>query len=271
MCGIVVYIGNEQATDFLLEGLRRLEYRGYDSAGLATLTGSGQIGVVKAVGRIANLVGQLKKSPLSGTIGIGHTRWATHGAATDVNAHPHIGGNGEVAVVHNGVIENYQLLKERLQSEGYVFHSATDTEVVAHLIASSWEKVRHAADDGQVTTDPHEQLVLALQTAVSQLKGTYGLAVAFEGHADVILAARLGSPLVVGVAEGSHFVASDASPLVGYADQIVYLADHQIALELYYWESMPVSEIGAVLEVKDSTVTSRLALNEYTTSRTMGR
>ena len=136
MCGIVGYIGFREATDFLVGGLRRLEYRGYDSSGVATVGPSGRLTVTKTAGRIDDLESRLANAPLSGRIGIGHTRWATHGPPTDANAHPHLGGDGAVAVVHNGVIENFQPLKKRLESEGYAFQSSTDTEVIAHLIAS---------------------------------------------------------------------------------------------------------------------------------------
>ncbi len=135
MCGIVGYIGRREATEFLVEGLRRLEYRGYDSAGIATLNGTACFQVAKAVGRIQNLADKLSSTPLEGNLGIGHTRWATHGPPTEANAHPHLGGNDLVAVVHNGVIENYQGIKERLLGLGYEFRSATDSEVIAHLIA----------------------------------------------------------------------------------------------------------------------------------------
>jgi glucosamine--fructose-6-phosphate aminotransferase (isomerizing) len=135
MCGIVGYVGAVDAVDFLVSGLHRLEYRGYDSAGVATTTPSGDIAVVKAAGRIERLKNRLASNPLPGSTGIGHTRWATHGAANDVNAHPHFGGDGVLAVVHNGVIENFEPIKERLQAEGYEFSSSTDTEVIAHLIA----------------------------------------------------------------------------------------------------------------------------------------
>ncbi len=227
MCGIVGYVGSSEAVDFLLGGLRRLEYRGYDSSGMATIEASGSIRVVKSAGRIDRLEALLAQDPLNRPIGIGHTRWATHGAATDVNAHPHLGGDGEVAVVHNGVIENFQSLKTKLGAEGYVFHSATDTEVIAHLIADCLKRGdgRRAASSGD-----HAPLIAAVQAALAQLQGTYGLAVLFRDYPEAIVAARLGSPLVVGVGAGEHFLASDASPLAGYTDKIVYLADHEIAL-----------------------------------------
>jgi glucosamine--fructose-6-phosphate aminotransferase (isomerizing) len=227
MCGIVGYVGFRQATDFLVGGLHRLEYRGYDSSGIASITPSGGVCVTKSAGRLARLQEALKKSPCPGGTGVGHTRWATHGAATDANAHPHVGGNGILAVVHNGVIENFQVIKERLQSEGYAFQSATDTEVIAHLIASC---LAGRNGDSQPNGDPCARLVTAVQSAVAQLRGTYGLAVVFRDHPDLLIAARLGSPLVVGVGNGEHFVASDTSPLAGYTDRIVYLKDHELAL-----------------------------------------
>ena len=249
MCGIVGYVGFSDAVDFLLSGLRRLEYRGYDSSGLAVLSPAG-IGVVKAAGRIDQLQARLAEHPLSGCVGIGHTRWATHGAATDENAHPHLGGDGEVAVVHNGVIENYEPLKARLQAEGYAFRSATDTEVVAHLIADCLKSQAAAGTRGD-----HKALIAAVQSALSQLHGTYGLAILFRDDPDVIVAARLGSPLVVGVGAGEHFLASDASALAGYADKIVYLADHELAvvtadsLKVIHRDQGPVAHHVHVLDV----------------------
>ncbi len=225
MCGIVGYIGGAQAMDFLLEGLRRLEYRGYDSAGIVTLPGDGRIDITKTVGRIDRLADMLAERPMPGHVGIGHTRWATHGPPNEENAHPHLGGNGRIlAIAHNGVIENYALLKDRLTEEGYKFSSATDSEVIAHLIDRYVQKSLPDADD------PHEALVAGVQKALAQLRGTYGLVVLFRDYPDVMIAARLGSPLVVGVGNGEHFVASDASPLAGYTDKIVYLADHQLAI-----------------------------------------
>ena len=236
MCGIVGYIGPRDAAPYLIEGLRRLEYRGYDSAGVATINSAGLI-VTKRAGRLANLVAQLAKHPSPGHVGIGHTRWATHGPATDLNAHPHVGGDSVVAVVHNGVIENFRPIKQRLVDEGYHFHSATDTEVIAHLIASCLAQQPAEAGNGAVEEcvdgwmAPHHRLLAeAVRQAVGQLQGTYGLAVVFRDYPDVVIAARLGSPLVVGVGDGEHIIASDASPLAGHTDQIVYLADHQIAV-----------------------------------------
>ena len=228
MCGIVGYVGRREAAEFLLEGLRRLEYRGYDSAGIATRTGDAEFHVVKSVGRIDMLAARLAKTATPGTLGIGHTRWATHGAPTEANAHPHMGGDGAVALAHNGVIENYQLLKEKLEAEGYRFVSSTDTEAVAHLVASCLAQCEERRSDFPAD-DPHAILLEAVGQATSKLRGTYGLVMLFRDYPGVIIAARLGSPLVVGVGQGEHFVASDASPLAGHTDKIVYLADHQIA------------------------------------------
>ena len=225
MCGIVGYVGPRLAADFLLEGLRRLEYRGYDSAGIATTNDGNQLKVCKTVGRIDSLASLLNQEPLAGNVGIGHTRWATHGPANRENAHPHLGGNSMLAIAHNGVIDNFQPIKARLESEGYVFRSATDSEVIAQLIHANLERATKASSN-----DPsHNPLVAAVRTALKQLRGTFGLVVLFREYPDLIVAARFGSPLVVGVSEGEHFVASDASPLAGYADKIIYLADHQIA------------------------------------------
>ena len=231
MCGIVGYVGTREATDYLLAGLSRLEYRGYDSAGIATITSNGELAVAKAAGRIERLQGRLQRAPLSGTIGIGHTRWATHGPATDENSHPHLGGNGAVAIVHNGVIDNFHSLRERLECEGYVFRSATDSEVLAHLLDSCLKQYApEQLTSAAMAAADYEPLVRVVQAALSQLHGTYGLAILFRQYPDVVLAARLGSPLIVGVGEGEHFVASDASPLAGHTERIVYLADYEMAV-----------------------------------------
>jgi glutamine---fructose-6-phosphate transaminase (isomerizing) len=213
VCGIIGYIGQNEAEPILIEGLRRLEYRGYDSAGLATMTGP-QLHVRKRAGRIANLVEHLHGRPAPGCIGISHTRWATHGPATDQNAHPHVGGAGVVAVVHNGVIDNYASLKRQLQDEGVTFSSDTDTEVIAQLIA------HHLKDD----------FVDAVRKALSLLKGTYGLAIVSPQRPDLVIGARLGSPLVVGIGQGENYLASDPAALVGYTDKVVYLEDRQICV-----------------------------------------
>jgi glucosamine--fructose-6-phosphate aminotransferase (isomerizing) len=213
MCGIVGYVGRREAEPILVEGIRRLEYRGYDSAGVATLTGS-RLHVRKRAGRIADLVSHLRERPVPGCHGISHTRWATHGPANDRNAHPHIGGKDQVAVVHNGVIENYASLKRQLQDEGVVFQSDTDTEVIAQLIA-------HCLNG---------DLVEAVAKALARLKGTYGLAVISARHPDLLVGARQGSPLVLGIGEGENLLASDAMALVSKTEKVVYLQDPQMCV-----------------------------------------
>jgi glucosamine--fructose-6-phosphate aminotransferase (isomerizing) len=212
MCGIVGYTGRREAQPILLEGLARLEYRGYDSSGVATL--NGKMSVRKTVGRIAELRKSLSIQPVDGTTGICHTRWATHGIVSEANAHPHLGGDGAVAVVHNGVIENYDSLKRQLQAQGVPFRSQTDTEVIAHLIASFLE----------------DDLVAAVRQALTHLKGTYGLAVVSPRFPNLIVGARLGSPLVVGLGDQENFLASDASALGGYTQRVIYLEDRQMCV-----------------------------------------
>jgi glucosamine--fructose-6-phosphate aminotransferase (isomerizing) len=213
MCGIVGYVGYREAEPILIEGLRRLEYRGYDSAGLATLSGP-EMHLRKRAGRISDLVQCLHDRPAPGCVGISHTRWATHGPANDTNAHPHLGGNGLVAVAHNGVIENYATLKRQLQDEGVVFQSDTDTEVIAQLIAY------HMNGD----------LVEAVCKTLSKLKGAYGLAILSRRNPEMIIGARLGSPLVLGIGNEEHFLASDPSALMGYTEKVAYLQDHQLCV-----------------------------------------
>jgi glucosamine--fructose-6-phosphate aminotransferase (isomerizing) len=213
MCGIVGYVGGREAEPILVEGLRRLEYRGYDSAGLATLAGP-DLHVRKRAGRIAELVRYLHERPAPGCVGISHTRWATHGPPTDGNAHPHVGGDGLVAVVHNGVIENYAALKRQLQAEGVAFRTDTDTEVIAQLIA------RHLNGD----------LVEAVSRALRLLKGTYGLAVVSRRFPGQVVGARLGSPLVLGIGQGENLLASDPGALGGNTEKVVYLRDHQLVV-----------------------------------------
>jgi glucosamine--fructose-6-phosphate aminotransferase (isomerizing) len=219
MCGIFAYAGRREAEQILVDGLRRLEYRGYDSAGLATVAGR-RLYLRKRAGRIANLAAHLEEWPAPGCLGIGHTRWATHGPANDANAHPHVSGDGQVAVVHNGVIENYSTLKRQLQAQGFAFKSDTDTEVIAQLIAS------HLDGD----------LVEAVNRATAQLKGTYGLAAVSPQRPDLLVGARLGSPLVLGLGEGENYIASDPGALVGRTDRVVYLQDRQMCvLEADSW------------------------------------
>ena len=225
MCGIVGYVGDRDVADLLIEGLHRLEYRGYDSAGIAVQNGKG-IAIRKKAGRVSELVRLVERSPVHGTVGVGHTRWATHGETNDTNSHPHVGGDGEVVLVHNGVIENYTVLRKRLQELGYVFRTATDTEAVAHLIA------HHLSEQVKLGGDPAspETCLRAVEISLSKLKGTYGLAILFREAPGLLIAARLGSPLVVGVGDGEHFIASDASPLVGYTNEVVYLSDHEVVV-----------------------------------------
>ena len=229
MCGIVGYIGSRVAQEFLIEGLRRLEYRGYDSAGVATIDENQRLNITKSVGRIASLAGEINKAPCHSGIGIGHTRWATHGAATVTNAHPHIGGEDFVAIAHNGVIENYAELRASLKQKSYQFNSETDTEVIAHLISDCYRE-RAASSTGNNSSSNYQTALDTVRDAISFLRGTFGLAIVFRHIPDAIFAARLGSPLVVGIGEGEHFLASDASPLIGFTDKIVYLSDHQVAM-----------------------------------------
>lgn len=232
MCGIVGYIGSQPACPFLLEGLRRLEYRGYDSAGIATFDPAKGMQLNRSVGRIAKLEQAIQRRPMQGSVGIGHTRWATHGPATTENAHPHLGGTGQVAIVHNGVIENFESLRQGLLEKGYVFQSQTDSEVIAHLIA---EKLKTSPAKANETgpknhANAYGRYIEAVRTTLLELRGTYGLVVLFRDQPDLMLAARCGSPLVLGVGRGEQYIASDASPLVGYTDRIIYLADHQMAV-----------------------------------------
>jgi glucosamine--fructose-6-phosphate aminotransferase (isomerizing) len=235
MCGIVGYIGSQEAEPILLEGLRRLEYRGYDSSGLATLAleddaphVGARLYLRKRSGRIQQLVRELRDRPAPGCAGISHTRWATHGPANDLNAHPHISTDGEVIVVHNGVIENFATLKRQLMADGVEFASDTDTEVIAQLIAHQLAELR---EDHDGVGDPDVSvLVEAVSNSLAMLKGTYGLAVLCPRFPSVVIGARLGSPLVVGVGEGEHFLASDPSALVGLTDKVVYLQDHQLCV-----------------------------------------
>lgn len=213
MCGIVGYIGPREATPILLNGLQRLEYRGYDSAGIAVV--NGVLHVRKKKGKVKELAKLIAENPVTGQLGIGHTRWATHGAPDDVNAHPHMAGNLQFAMVHNGIIENYAALREKLIRKGYQFTSQTDTEVLVKLI-----------EDVKNTT--HLSLDTALMQALTQVEGTYGIVLISHEDPDLLIAARNGSPLILGIGEGEYFLASDASPLVEYTKQVVYLNDGDV-------------------------------------------
>ncbi len=255
MCGIVGYVGYRSAQDIILEGLHRLEYRGYDSAGVA-IASNGRISVRKKAGRVQAVAGLLEADPIPGTVGIGHTRWATHGATTDVNSHPHVGGNGEVVLVHNGVIENHATLRAQLQELGYVFRTGTDTEVIAHLIAHQLDELLRL-EGGPV--DEHK-CQTAIEHSLVRLNGTYGLAILFRDLPNTIFGARLGSPLVVGVGREEYFLASDSGPLIGYTEEVVYLSDHEIVvlrpegMQLIHRDSGPLAPAVHTLEKTNADV-----------------
>lgn len=217
MCGIVGYIGSQHAYDILLQGLRRLEYRGYDSAGVALMKADGTLNVYKATGKVANLELTASGKDTDGSIGIAHTRWATHGEPTDTNAHPHVSQSGDIALVHNGTIENYAVLREALAQHGYTFKSETDTEVLVQLIEYIKEK-------------NHCDLFDAVKEALKQVEGAYAIAVIERGNPSRLIAARKSSPLVIGIGEGETFIASDATPIVGFTDKVIYLKDNEIAI-----------------------------------------
>ena len=213
MCGIVGYVGNRKATSLLIEGLKRLEYRGYDSAGIAMSNGHG-LEMRKAKGKISMLEGVVETSPISGNVGIAHTRWATHGAPNECNAHPHTDCTGTVAVVHNGIIENYSALRKMLQMQGHTFKSETDTEVLAHLI--------EAAFDGKLED--------AVIDALNLVQGTFGIAVISSNDPNKIVCARQGSPLLIGLGEGEFYVASDVAAILEHTRQVVYLDDGEMGI-----------------------------------------
>ncbi|MCI3918647.1 glutamine--fructose-6-phosphate transaminase (isomerizing) [Paenibacillus sp. TRM 82003] len=213
MCGIVGYIGHRNSQSILVEGLKKLEYRGYDSAGIAVFTGT-EMEVRKAKGRLAVLEGQLTEQPVTGSIGIGHTRWATHGKPSDVNSHPHTDEKQQISVVHNGIIENYIELKEELTAKGYAFCSETDTEVIAHLLADLY--------DGDI--------VATVRTAVKRLRGAFGLGVLAENEPDKLVAVRMHSPLIIGVGNNENFIASDIPAILEHTRDIYILNDGEMAI-----------------------------------------
>src|SRR5438445_1679605 len=216
MCGILGYIGPKKVVPVVIEGLRKLEYRGYDSAGIAVVNGNGKLDIRRASGKLRNLEEVIRKNPLEGTYGIGHTRWATHGRPTEENAHPHRDCSGEIVVVHNGIIENYLELKEQLQREGHKFVTETDTEIVAHLVEKNAK--------GGV---PLEE---AVRQSLKQLRGIYALVFMSARDPHKIVAARLGPPSVIGLGEGEYFVASDIPALLQHTREIFFLADGDIAV-----------------------------------------
>ncbi|MBI2928472.1 MAG: glutamine--fructose-6-phosphate transaminase (isomerizing) [Verrucomicrobia bacterium] len=222
MCGIVGYVGKQNATPLLLDGLRRLEYRGYDSAGLCTLA-DGALQLRKCVGRVERLAQSLREQPITGSLGISHTRWATHGLPSDANAHPHLDQSRKLALVHNGIIENYAALRQRLARCGHEFLSQTDTEVLAHLIGHHLEQRLRR---GNAIT--RELLAEAVLAATREVEGTYAIGVLHAELPGVLLGARRGSPLVVGLGDGENFLASDVSPIVAHTRKVVYLNDGDI-------------------------------------------
>lgn len=211
MCGIVGYIGDREAQDILLKGLSRLEYRGYDSAGVAIVKG-GKIEIDKKKGKLKSLVDDLKSGPIRGTLGIGHTRWATHGVPNEINAHPHYDCKKQLAVVHNGIIENYQELKKSLINAGHKFRSETDTEVIAHLIEKYYKG----------------DLEKAVVRTIKDLKGTYAIAAVHKNEPDKLVGARADSPLIIGLGKGENFLASDAPAVIDYTKDVIFLDNHEI-------------------------------------------
>ena len=213
MCGIIGYIGDKDSPPILLQGLKRMEYRGYDSAGIAVIE-NGEINIAKVSGKIAKLQSKLEKTAIHGTVGLGHTRWATHGEPSEINAHPHVDITSKIVVVHNGIIENYYSLRQELISKGYVFQTETDSEVLVNLISEM--------NDGDI-----EQ---AVRLALTQVKGTYGLAVLCYDEPDKLIAARLGSPLVLGIGKNENFIASDLAAVVEHTRNVIFLDDGDLAV-----------------------------------------
>ena len=216
MCGIVGYIGHREAFPVILKGLKRLEYRGYDSAGVA-LIDKGQLHLYKKAGKVSALENYMNGHPDQGVLGIGHTRWATHGAPTDINAHPHLSGDGRLAIIHNGIIENYHVLRQELEAKGHEFASDTDTEVLVHFI----EDVRK---------NHSGSLEEAVRIALNRVVGAYGILIVSLDEPNTLIGVRKGSPLVLGIGDGEYLFASDASPIIEYTKNVVYLNDDEIAV-----------------------------------------
>lgn len=215
MCGIVAYIGDKKASHLLVNGLQRLEYRGYDSAGIAVIDRN-KLDIIKNQGKVSELDNLIQHSEINAKIGIAHTRWATHGVPNNVNAHPHLDNSGKIAIVHNGIIENYSSLKIKLQGEGYTFSSETDTEVLSVLIGAMY--------------DQFKDLETAVRNALLQVEGTFGLAVISIHEPDKIILARRGSPMVLGIGENEYIIASDASAIIQHTRQVIYLNDNEMAI-----------------------------------------
>ena len=233
MCGIVGYIGRKQAYPILIKGLKRLEYRGYDSAGVALISNNNDLNVYKAKGKVSDLEEFAGQKDTSGTIGIAHTRWATHGEPCQANAHPHYSLSENLALIHNGIIENYAILKERLQQKGYTFRSTTDSEVLVQLI--EFFKDSNKLD-----------LLTAVQLALREVIGAYAIAILDKNNPNEIIAARKSSPLVIGIGENEYFLASDATPIVEYTDKVIYLEDEEIAV-IKQGEKLKVVNLNNVL------------------------
>ena len=241
MCGIVGYIGKRNAYPILIKGLHRLEYRGYDSAGVALINEQGQLNIYKAKGKVAELEAFCADKDTRGTIGIAHTRWATHGEPSTVNAHPHYSESERLAIIHNGIIENYAVLKAGLMEQGYTFRSETDTEVLVQLIEYT-------------QLNEHVDLKTAVQLALQQVIGAYAIAVLDKEHPDTLIAARKGSPLVVGIGEEEYFLASDATPIVEYTDQVIYIEDEEVVYISMNPNSPPFREGQGVGSIDITTI-----------------
>lgn len=237
MCGIVGYIGKRKAYPILIKGLHRLEYRGYDSAGVALINEQGQLNVYKAKGKVAELEAFCESKDTGGTIGIAHTRWATHGEPNTVNAHPHYSESERLAIIHNGIIENYAVLKAGLMEQGYTFKSDTDTEVLVQLVEYT-------------QVNQHVDLKTAVQLALQQVIGAYAIAILDKTHPDTLIAARKGSPLVVGIGEEEYFLASDATPIVEYTDQVIYIEDEEV-VSLRIGEKVDITTINNVTKTPE--------------------
>jgi glucosamine--fructose-6-phosphate aminotransferase (isomerizing) len=237
MCGIVGYIGSKKAQDVILKGLSRLEYRGYDSAGVAILNSGSKISIVKKQGKLKVLAAELSANPIMGSVGIGHTRWATHGVPSDANAHPHRDCAGKIAVVHNGIIENYLKLKNELKKRGHKFISETDTEVISHLVEELYKN----------------DLEEALRRAVKMLKGSYAIAVIHKDEPGKVVGARLDSPLIIGVGKGENFLASDVPAILDYTHDVIYLDNHDIVTITK--ESVTVKDVsGRIIQKRPSRI-----------------
>lgn len=241
MCGIVGYIGKRKAYPILIKGLHRLEYRGYDSAGVALINEQGQLNVYKAKGKVSELEAFCATKDIDGTIGIAHTRWATHGEPNTANAHPHYSESERLAIIHNGIIENYAVLKAGLMEQGYTFKSDTDTEVLVQLVEYT-------------QINRHVDLKTAVQLALQQVVGAYAIAILDKTHPDTLIAARKGSPLVVGIGEDEYFLASDATPIVEYTDQVIYIEDEEVVYISMNPNSPPLREGQGVGSIDITTI-----------------